>query len=751
MSRSERRSSRRSGRHSEQRSGRRTKRQSEETPRSQKPQQKQKRQRKPVHIDALDGLRSIAIVAVILYHLAVPWLPSGHMGVVMFLVLTGYLASSTVLKTIRHEGSLSLPRLWGKRIVRIWPSMATMIAVVVALCVAFNHILLTKLRPDLLPSLLLSNNIGAILRGASYFDNLGGTSPLTHLWYLGVDFQFFVVWTALASILCPNGRSTRVGRTTAMVLALGSAVLMAVLYDPNADPTRVYYGPDTRAFAPLLGAWLGLAWPLGGRPVRLDAARHTLRSFPLSSLSPLALAALVVIMVVVPDTSPLLYRGGMFLVAVLTVVVVIGALERRSALSRALSLKPLVWLGTRSYGLYLWHFPLFQLFKVTNNSTSPLMIALAVALSLVAAELSLRLVEQPLAKKQLPFVFGGGSNDDVTGPVRYLAMVPVALVTIALATGITGLLTVPPETALPDDAINNTGVGAAEAIDLSNKKNGTDKTNSSDATEDSSKSNSSSYAKDEKSSTTSSKNKDSDKGKDEDEAKNSDQDLDDLETGSITLEASEESVSEGLYTPVIIADSVAGDADWYFGEHAPDALLDSYVGRRPDQALSVLQGYLDQDVVGDIVVLDSFSNVPADEATMTSLIEACGNRRVYLVNVRIPEVEQDQINKMLARFAEEYDNVTLIDWYSYSEGHDDWIYPDGEHLTPEGQPYYVDLITNAIARDFAKLGGTVLGEGEKSSRSTASRGQIINSEDVVSDGSTTSGVEDESSSGQGSG
>jgi hypothetical protein len=106
---------------------------------------------------------------------------------------------------------------------------------------------------------------------------------------------------------------------------------------------------------------------------------------------------------------------------------------------------------------------------------------------------------------------------------------------------------------------------------------------------------------------------------------------------------------------------------------------------------------------------------------------------------------------MLARFAEEYDNVTLIDWYSYSEGHDDWIYPDGEHLTPEGQPYYVDLITNAIARDFAKLGGTVLGEGEQSSRSTASRGQIINSEDVVSDGSTTSGVEDESSSGQGSG
>lgn len=726
-----------------------------------------------MRIDALDGLRAIAIVAVVLYHMAVPWLPSGHMGVVMFLVLTGYLASSTVLKTIRREGSLSLPRLWGKRILRIWPSMATMIAVVVALCVAFNHILLTKLRPDLVPSLLLSNNIGAILRGASYFDNLGGTSPLTHLWYLGVDFQFFVVWTALASVLCPNGRSTHVGRTVALVLALASAVLMAVLYDPNTDPTRVYYGPDTRAFAPLLGAWLGLAWPLGGRPVRLNAARQTMRSIPLVVVSPLALIALFAIMFVVPDTSPILYRGGMFVAAGLTVLVIAGALDRRLAFSRLLSLKPLVWLGTRSYGLYLWHFPLFQLFKVTNNSTSPLMIALAVVSSLAAAELSLRLVERPLAQRQLPFVVGGGSLSDTTGPVRALAMAPVALVTIALAASITGLLTVPPETAVPDDAIKSTGVSASEAIDLSARKNAKDKSDDSSQTKSSDKSDSPNESDDSSKSSSSSKDKDEDKDKDDDKDKEtdkaSDQDLDDLPTGSITLDASEESVSKGLYTPVIIADSVAGDADWYFSEHTPDGLLDSYVGRRPDQALSVLQGYLDQNVVGDIVILDSFSNVPANDATMQSLIEACGNRKVYLVNVRIPEVEQDQINKMLARYAEEYDNVTLIDWYSYSEGHDDWIYPDGEHLTPEGQPYYVDLITNAIAQDFAKLGGTVLDEDEAAARTTDSSGYIVNSEDLVDNGSTGSAgttnnsgtsdyssttesvTEDEDSSGMGSG
>lgn len=640
--------------------------------------------RKTVRNDALDGLRVIAILSIMFYHLAVPWLPSGHMGVVLFLTLTGYLTSSSVLRTMRRDGRISLPRVWLKRIVRIWPAMATMIVFVVALCVAFSHILLTKLKPDLLPSLLLANNLGAILRGASYFDNLGGTSPLTHLWYLGVDVQFFMVWTLLATLLCPRGRSSRMGRRVALVLAVVSAALMALLYNPNADPTRVYYGPDTRAFAPLLGAWLGLAWPLGGRPVRLDRARHTVRDLPLAIVSPLALVALVVIMVIVPDTSPFLYRGGMFLVSLLCVLIIAGALDRRSVFSRMLGSRPLVWLGSRSYGLYLWHFPLFQLFKVTNNQTSPLVIVLAVILSFAAAEASLRLVERRISQNRIPFV-ASDRMVETGGSARVLALLPAALLAIGLATGVTGLIAVPDETAVPEDALKSTGAGAAEAMDLSDRKQDSD-------------------AAAQSASSTSSDKSEKEKEKEEDTKK---QNPDDIPTGSIALSSSAETLKKGLYTPTLICDSVAGDADWYFKEHVPDGLLDSYVGRRPDQALEVLKGYLDQGVVGNIVVLDSFSNTPATDDVMADLIESCGDRHVYLVNVRIPEVEQEQINTTLDAFAAKYDNVTLIDWYSYSEGHDDWIYPDGEHLTPEGQPYYIDMITNAIAKDFVADGGTV--------------------------------------------
>lgn len=680
------------------------------------------KRRGPVRIDALDGLRTFAIISVMLYHLSVPWLPSGHMGVVVFLVLSGYLASSTVLRTMRREGGVSLWRLWLKRVTRIWPAMAVMIAVTVGLCVLFNHVLLTKLRPDLLPSLLLANNIGAIIRGASYFDNLGGTSPLTHLWYLGVDIQFFVVWTAIATFLCPKGRPTRAARVSALGLAVVSALLMAILYDPNGDPTRVYYGPDTRAFAPLLGAWLGLAWPLGARPVRLDAAKHTVRSIPLGIASPVALLGIVVIMVVSPGMSPFLFRGGMLLVALLTVIVLAGALERRSLFSAILGLKPFVWLGARSYGLYLWHFPIFQLLKVTSHETSPLVVLLAIALSFAAAEISLRLVERALGARRFPLVLGDPTES--AGAARLLGFVPAIVAALFVVTGAVGLLVVPEEVAVPTDAIKSTGSGAAEAMDLSNRKEQAQQ--EGDSSKD-----------------------DANEEKKEEEQKSASTELESVPDGPLILEPSDKDKKDGLYSPVIVADSIAGGIDWYLEDHMPGALLDSYVGRQPFQALSVLQDYIKQNVVGNIVVLNSFSNMPATDDQMEDLIKACGDRHVYLVNVRIPAVEQEQINQTLSKFANKYRNVKLINWYAYSQGHDDWFYDDGTHLTPEGQPEYANMIAHAIAEDFAADGGKVRAEEtekEKDSTSTSSSKSDSESSGTSSKSDSTSKDEGDTSS-----
>ncbi len=631
-------------------------------------------------VESLEGLRAIAIIGIMLYHLAVPWLPSGNMGVVMFLVLSGYLVTCSILKALRREGAASLPHLWLRRLTRVWPSMALMIVVTVLACVLFNHILLTKLKPDLIPSLLLANNIGAILRGASYFDNLGGTSPLTHLWYLGVDFQFFLVWSGLLCALCPGGRINRRARITALVLALISAILMGVMYDPNSDPTRVYYGPDTRAFAPLLGAWLALAWPLGGRAQRLDSARHTVRSAPLVLIGPIALAAIVAIMVFIPATSPLLYRGGMLLAALLSTLLLAGALETDTPLARGLSARPLTWIGERSFGIYLWHFPLFELFKVTQSATSPVFVLLAIALSIGLAELSLRFVDKVVAQGQVPFIPQQTGNRRGAQP-DYLAWIPAGALALVLAGAVTGLAIVPDETAVPADAIKSTGEGVAKARDLSKVKRNATTDGEEDDDSESSSSNSSKSTKSKSSS-------------------------DEIPDGPIMLKASKKSIKDGLYTPFIVSDSVAGDADWCFAERMPDYYLDSYVGRLPTQAIPVLEGYLDQGVVGDIVVLATFSNMPATDDQMDELVELCDDREVFLVNARTLDVECEQINETIDRCAKRHNNVHVIDWHDLAVDEDDWFYTDGEHLTPDGQPEYVDFIAHEIAEAFVENGGT---------------------------------------------
>ncbi len=278
-------------------------------------------------VPSLDGMRTLAILAVVAYHLSVPWLPSGHMGVVMFLVLTGYLVTGSLVRTFERKGSLGIAdigRFWLRRLKRLWPAMVAMVLLVALVCIVCNHVLLTKMRPDVAPALLGFLNWSYIAGGQSYFAQIGSPSPLTRLWYIGIDAQMCIV-LPLAVALCLRLGVGRVAlRRGLLAAALVSAVLMGVLYDPLDDPSRVYYGTDTRAFSVLVGAWLALVWPLGGIPSArpdlwveprrtpgADGSSSALRATPLSQAVGFAsLAALVSIMAFVPSSSPFFYYGA---------------------------------------------------------------------------------------------------------------------------------------------------------------------------------------------------------------------------------------------------------------------------------------------------------------------------------------------------------------------------------------------------------------------------------------------------------
>ena len=617
-------------------------------------------------MDQLDGLRVLAILSIVLYHLQVAWLPSGHLGVVMFFVLTGYVVTSTVARR-KGEGSPAhelIGNFWLRRLKRIWPPMALMLLVVVVLCVVLNHVLLTKLRPDLLPALGLFENLSYILRDMSYFDALGAPSPATHLWYLGVDAQFCVVWPiVLVFLLDRDGRTGQPQRIFTLALALASAIAMAVLYRPGEDPSRVYYGPDTRAFSLLLGSWLALAWPMGEWPewpLPSPSRRHDLAGV-------VALLTLVAMMALLPAQSAFLYYGGMLLASLLTVVLIAALLVPDGLLARLFALPPLAWVGRHSYGIYLWHYPLIILMGA-QAFTSPiwvkvLAVALSCALAFGAEKLLAVLAEMGGPGDVLRGLLG---SRDYDGAEVLVARIVAGGFAVMLAVSAIGLVVVPDETVVPEDAISSTGEAADHAMELEGLDEGL-------ATGD-----------------------------------EQPQDPSTIPSGQIVLRESSAAIRQGIYDPVIIGDSVIGDAADYVRRTCPTCLLDSYIGRAPSQSLLVLQDYVERGVAGNVVVLTTFSNLPAIESEVEELIAACGDRTVFIVNAYTHDFDVRPTNDLLAACADRHENVHIIDWYSAvntDENIKAWLWGDYTHLTPDGAVAYVDLINNAIAREFVAAGG----------------------------------------------
>lgn len=191
------------------------------------------------YIPALDGLRTLAVVAVVLYHLNLTWAQGGLLGVTIFFVLSGYLITRLLLNEVAKTGRIDLKSFWIRRIRRLVPAVVTVVFVTCALCTIFNHVMLTKMRPDILPSLLFFNNWWQIAQNVSYFNALGDPSPLTHFWSLAIEEQFYLIWPPLLFAMVSMHVSKPNTRRVVLGLAAVSALAMMVLYNPAADPSRV--------------------------------------------------------------------------------------------------------------------------------------------------------------------------------------------------------------------------------------------------------------------------------------------------------------------------------------------------------------------------------------------------------------------------------------------------------------------------------------------------------------------------------
>jgi peptidoglycan/LPS O-acetylase OafA/YrhL len=351
------------------------------------------------YMPGLDGLRAIAVLGVIVYHLGFEWMPGGLLGVGVFFTLSGYLITDILLAQV-ERGGIRLKSFWLARARRLLPALFLMLIVVLAWVTVFGPAQSPDFRWAAASAAAYFNNWWLIFHDVSYFAQFEAPEPLNHLWSLSVEEQFYIVWPFLVMVgvrLIPEVRQPgwlrpRLG-VAIMALAFASAILMVVLYEPGIDPSRVYYGTDTRALELMVGAALATIWP--SRHLRGRVTPGARRTIDAAGVAGLAVIGLMFWRST--EFSPFLYRGGFLVLSFATVLAVAAMAHPATRLGPVVGCRPMRWIGQRSYGIYLWHFPIIVLTTPEGATGADLPRAiLQAAATFAIAALSWRYVEDPI-------------------------------------------------------------------------------------------------------------------------------------------------------------------------------------------------------------------------------------------------------------------------------------------------------------------------------------------------------------------
>jgi peptidoglycan/LPS O-acetylase OafA/YrhL len=638
----------------------------------------------------LDGLRALAVIAVLLYHGGLTWMPGGFLGVEVFFVISGYLITALLLAQWRRWGRIDVRAFWLGRARRLLPALYLVLVVTLAYAVVFLPGEVAGLRGDVFAALGYVTNWYLIFGHESYFEAIGRPSLLKHLWSLAVEEQFYLFWPLVVAFALSVG-ATRWRRRRVLALALAgaaaSALLMALLYRPEMDPSRLYYGTDTRATGLLVGAALALVWApwraaLAPRFQSVQRRSRLRRRWGwtaprlLDVAGLVALGGLTLLCLRLGEFQPSLYRGGLATVALFTAVVIMASAHPYSHLgSGLLGCWPLRWIGLRSYGIYLWHWPIFM---VTRPGLDvPLdgwpLLALRFGLTLVLADLSYRYVETPVRKGALGKAWRKLRESQGLQRRRLTVLwagATVPLVALCAALGVAASQAEPqePPSYLRAEAALHTETTSRKAV-------AEEKMTPETAPPESDKLTITRRAV----------------------AKAEAQEAGESAAGK------KKKVPAGVEAAVgpvsAVGDSVMLGAAEELGKTVPNlATIDAAVGFQAADAVAVLAARRDAGELGEVVVVHIGSNgiytAEQFDQTMRVLV---GVRRVVFVNVNVPRAWEQPNNEVIAEGVARYpDRAVLADWYSASEGHPEYFVEDGVHLQIEGQKVYAHLISEQV-------------------------------------------------------
>ncbi len=642
------------------------------------------------YLPGLDGIRALAVLAVILFHSYLGIAPAGFLGVEVFFVISGFIITLGLVREWRRSGGIRFGMFWLRRARRLLPALFLLLLIVVAWADLFLREEVADLRADVVAALGYFTNWYLVFSGEDYFDTFTRPSLLRHLWSLAIEEQFYLAWPLLTfaglKFLRPRGFALFV-----FVGALASALWMALLFDPMADVSRVYFGTDTRLSGLFLGAALALVWSPPQRPVSGLWRRSYLEGSALVALALLAAASLFL-----NETHSLLYRGGFLAVDAATLLLIVPAVSTGTWAARYLGCFPLRWLGLRSYGIYLWHWPVMVLSRPGEDVALdglPLF-ALQLAVTLVLSAASYRWLELPVREGALGRFRSRFASWWGVRPWRVASTMlgaPAVLALIAMV-GVVAAAAEPPEepdyfqlesvriinhaesdgekvpsaSRLPEDlprsrmqVVFTAGVtrstallGRVEELLLSPTPPGTNVMLSPPGH---------------------------------------------LVQGVVPeFPTLPEAPPEPLHVTAIGDSVMLGAANQLAADAAAedfDIDIDAAVSRAMVNALGLLSRREAAGELGNVLLIHMGNNGPIDDQQVERVFEIAGSdRRIVFLNLRVPRYWEEPNNEVLARVVPEHKNAVLVDWYGATEAHPEIFWRDGIHLRPEGAVFYSDLI-----------------------------------------------------------
>lgn len=605
-------------------------------------------------VNAIDGLRGLAVLAVVIYHFFGDFMRGGYLGVDLFFVLSGFLITSLLVREKAVNGRIDLKDFWLRRARRIVPAAVVTLVVCTGLAGIVGGDPAVGLTTQFFSTLFFVNNWAQIAGSESYFAD-SGVQIFAHYWSLAVEEQFYLLWPLIFVAIAALGIRSRKMRWFALGGAIVSQLWMLVLHDPNVDPTRVYYGTDTHAFGLLIGAALALwltsestdpkadSWPAASS---LEQGRSQL----LSVVSIVSLAGLVALLFSVPDTATITYRGGLFAATGFATLVLYAVVRGIGPVSQIFDAPLLRWLGKVSFSLYLWHWPIVILLKeffaqsgLANHTWALGLISLAISLPL--AEASYRFVETPVRRHGYRAVFVSLVGN--TAPIVRRVLAP-ATVGALVAAAVFAMATGPAQTQLEMD------LAKAAAVKQQAEK-----------------------------------------------------------AEKLRLEEiSKREIPTGDKISAIGDSVMLASAD-ALNSTFPDLYIDAAVSRHYQEAESIIAQMEAAETLDPFVVLGFGTNGAssgARDGLLSDILDQIGEERIVVLVLPygdrdwMPEAEAEVLKE-----AEKRDNVYVADWCHAVRDNTSVLRGDLIHPTPEGAELYAQAIKDALNQwktDKKKIPGT---------------------------------------------